>query len=76
MNGFSKIILSWRCSSLSLFFASHSSVQEPTVIVGSANHRNVRRLSLEVKNCLEFPFKYCFPDTPPVSIINTKAAVN
>ena len=67
MNRFSKIILSWRCSSLCLFFASHSSVQEPTVGVGSANHRNVRRLSSEVKMSLEFPFKYYFPDTPPVS---------
>ena len=67
MKRFSKKILSWRCSSLSLFFASHSSVQEPTVGVGSANHRNVRRLSSEVKMCLEVPFKYSFPDTPPVS---------
>ena len=51
MNRFSKIIL----SGLAVFqlvpiFASHSSVQEPTVGVGSANHRNVRRLSSEVKN--------------------------
>ena len=67
MNRFSKIILSWRCSSLSVFFASHSSVQEPTVGVGSANHRNVRRLSSEVKVCLEFLFKNSFPDTSPVS---------
>ena len=67
MNRFSKIILSWRCSSLSLFFASHSSVQKPTVGVGSADHMNVRRLSSEVKVCLEFLFKNCFPDTPPVS---------